>query len=89
MRQYILVQDIITRLTDDPVFRTFFTLYLMAESDSERQALDTRFWKDAAELEPEKQQLLRAEMSRTFLRLPVLVEQLHARAAKALTQGLN
>ncbi|MCB0533645.1 MAG: hypothetical protein H6574_10235 [Lewinellaceae bacterium] len=81
MNRYIIVQDIVTRLTDDPVFRTFFTLYLMAETDVERETLDTRFWRDASELELEKQNLLRAELSRTFLRLPILIDQLHSRVA--------
>lgn len=81
MNRYIIVQDIVTRLTDDPVFRTFFTLYLMAETDVERETLDTRFWRDASELELEKQKLLRAELSRTFLRLPILIDQLHSRVA--------
>lgn len=81
MNRYIIVQDIVTRLTDDPVFRTFFTLYLMAESDAEREALDARFWRDVSELESGKQKLLRAELSRTFLRLPTLIDQLHSRIA--------
>jgi hypothetical protein len=81
MNRYIQVQDIVTRLTDDPAFRTFFTLYLMADTDAEREILDARFWKVAARLEPEEQKMLRAELSRTFLRLPILIDQLYNRVA--------
>ncbi len=41
--KYALVQDVVTRLTNDPTFRTFFTLYLMAESDAERDHLGVHF----------------------------------------------
>ncbi|MDZ4702657.1 MAG: hypothetical protein SH848_01935, partial [Saprospiraceae bacterium] len=72
---------VVTRLTDNNIFRTFFTLYLMATSDSERQLLNDRFWQDAAILTEEEQTLLRAELTRCFLRLPAMAAQLVARAS--------
>lgn len=36
MKKYAYVQDVVSRLTDNKTFRTFFTLYLMAESAEER-----------------------------------------------------
>ena len=59
MKKYAQIQEVVSRLTDDNTFRTFFTLYLMATSDTERQQLNDRFWQDAAVLTEEEQTLLR------------------------------
>lgn len=83
MKKYIQIQDIVNRLTDDKTFRTFFTLYLMAETDVERGVLNDRFWRDAAALSLPEQQLLRAELTRCFLRLPGMAVALATRAAVA------
>lgn len=80
MKKYAQIQDLVCRLTDDKTFRTFFTLYLMAESEEARQQLNTRFWQDAVSLNEHEQQLLRAELTRCFLRLPSLAAQLLERA---------
>ncbi len=84
MNRYAMVQDIVTRLTDDLVFRTFFTLYLMADSDTERAALDAKFWRDASALDTAEQQLLSSELTKTFLRLPLLINQLHKKVTVSL-----
>ncbi|MBV6439748.1 MAG: hypothetical protein DYG98_09790 [Haliscomenobacteraceae bacterium CHB4] len=81
--KYALVQNVVNRLTDDPTFRTFFTLYLMAEGEAERNRLDERFWKEADQLPEPEQQLLRAELTRCFLRLPMLTNNLLERASTA------
>lgn len=80
MNKYAQIQDIVSRLTDQKAFRTFFTLYLMAESDAERRHLNDRFWKDAETVPPAEQQLLRAELTRCFLRLPGMAADLIERA---------
>lgn len=81
--KYALVQNIVSRLTDDPTFRTFFTLYLMAEGEAERDRLGERFWKEADHLPVSEQQLLRAELTRCFLRLPMLASNLLERSSTA------
>ena len=85
MKKYAQVQDIVGRLTDNKTFRTFFTLYLMAESAEERNALNERFWRDANTLSSAEMQLLKAEFTRCFLRLPEmaadLLGQISAKAA--------
>jgi hypothetical protein len=85
MKKYVQVQDVISRLTDNKTFRTFFTLYLMAESAEERKVLNERFWKDANTLPSAEMQLLKAEFTRCFLRLPEmaadLLGQISAKAA--------
>jgi hypothetical protein len=77
-------ENIVNRLTDDKTFRTFFTLYLMAESDAERSAFNERFWRDASALSLQEQQLLRAELTRCFLRLPGMVASLAERVSAAV-----
>ena len=85
MKKYAYVQDVVSRLTDNKTFRTFFTLYLMAESAEERNTLNERFWKDANTLPSAEIQLLKAELTRCFLRLPEmasgLLGQVSAKAA--------
>jgi len=81
MKKYAQIQDVVSRLTDHKTFRTFFTLYLMAESDVERRHINDRFWKDAETLPPAEQQLLRAELTRCFLRLPGMAADLIERTA--------
>lgn len=76
MKKYAQVQDIVSRLTDNKTFRTFFTLYLMAQSVEERNVLNERFWKDAAVLPPAELQLIKAELTRCFLRLPEMAADL-------------
>lgn len=83
MRKYAKIQDLVTRLTDNKTFRTFFTVYLLAETEDERQLLNNRFWRDAAELSPAESQLLRAELTRCFLRLPGLSADLLERAGES------
>ncbi len=79
MKKSAQIQDIVSRLTDHKTFRTFFTLYLMAESEEERERINQRFWKDAEGLPTAEQQLLQAELTRCFLRLPGMTADLMER----------
>jgi len=76
MKKYVHVQDVVGRLTDNKTFRTFFTLYLMAETTEERKVLNERFWRDANTLPSKEMQLLKAEFTRCFLRLPEMATDL-------------
>lgn len=87
MKRYAQIQDIVSHLTDDKTFRTFFTLYLMADSDTARQQLNDRFWQDATTLSDAEQQLLRAELKHCFLRLPDMAAQLLERASTLMSPG--
>ena len=48
----------------------------MAENAEERHAFNERFWKDASILPPAELQLLKAELTRCFLRLPEMAANL-------------
>lgn len=82
MKKYAHIQDIVCQLSEDKTFRTFFTLYLMADSETERQQINNRFWRDAAELTEAEQQTIGTELTNCFLRLPsmasVLLEKVSA-----------
>jgi hypothetical protein len=81
--KYTQVQAIVFQLTEDPTFRTFFTLYLMAESDTERETINQRFWDQASTLDSTDQMLLRETLKQTFLKLPVLIANLRERVVLA------
>jgi hypothetical protein len=77
------VHDIVSRLTDDPTLRTFFTLYLMAGSDKERQKLSDRFWKDTETLDEAEQLSLKDAFNRSFKQVLPLVNQLYDKVVAA------
>ena len=83
MNKYSKVHDIVSRITDDPTLRTFFTLYLMAGTNKERQKISRRFWKDAETLDEAEQQSLKDAFNRSFQQLLPLVNQLHDKVTAA------
>lgn len=83
MNKYSKVHDIVSRLTDDPTLRTFFTLYLMAESNKERQKISQRFWKEAETLDEAEQQTLKSAFNKSFKQLLPLVNQLYDKVVAA------
>lgn len=79
MRKYKLVQDIVSKLTTNPAFKTFFTIYLMANSQVEKAKIEKDFWAELDKLPADEKQLMNAEFTRTFLQLPALAEDLRKR----------
>ena len=76
MNKYATVQDIVTRLTADRSLRTFFTLYLMAETEAEKTAISARFRKDANALDSQNRTALFAAFAASFKKLPDLAGDL-------------
>lgn len=76
MTKHHIVYDLVTKLTTNASFRTFFVLYLMAESASHRKKIEQSFWKEVERLNIGQQQLMGAEFTRTFLQIPILLQQL-------------
>ena len=74
--RYAKVQEFVKRLTDEPTFQTFFTLYLMAENEAEKDSLGQKLWHQVGQLPATEQSLLRAEFTRCFLKIPTLASQL-------------
>lgn len=84
MRKYILVQDVVTRLTEAPGLKTFFTLYLMAQSDAERLAINRRFWQEVNLSNPEEILAIKAAYTACLKRLPTLAAELHEKVTASL-----
>jgi hypothetical protein len=55
----------------------------MAESDTERETINQRFWDQASTLDSTDQMLLRETLKQTFLKLPVLIANLRERVVLA------
>lgn len=83
MNKYSKVHDIVSRLTDAPTLRTFFTLYLMAGTNKERLKISQRFWKDTETLDEAEQQSLKDAFNRSFKQLLPLVNQLYDKVMAA------
>ncbi|MEN0049593.1 MAG: hypothetical protein AAF806_21210 [Bacteroidota bacterium] len=79
MTKHHIVHDIVAKLTTNASFRTFFTLYLMADSNVQRKQIEQSFWKEVEQLAADQQQLMNAEFTRTFLQIPLLLEDLKGR----------
>ena len=66
---------LVGRLTNDPIFKTFFTLYLMAENEVERNAFNERFWQEVDTQNQAKKQAIELEFTQCFRKLPQLIGQ--------------
>lgn len=88
MRKYSAVHNMVFRLTEDPTLRTFFTLYLMAASVQERQAISQQFWQEAKTLSEVEYTELQAAFTQSFKQLLPLANQLHKKVIAA-TQRTN
>ncbi len=76
IEKYIWIQNLVSRLTGDPTFKTFFTIYLTAENEIERDVLNTRFWAEVDKLDLCQKQAIEAEFKQCFIKLPILSAQL-------------
>ncbi|MEM8527606.1 MAG: hypothetical protein AAGG68_23390, partial [Bacteroidota bacterium] len=76
MTKHHIVHDLVARLTNNASFKTFFTLYLMADDGTQRKQIERSFWKEIEQLSVDQQRLMNAEFTRTFLQIPFLLEQL-------------
>lgn len=79
MRKYQLVQEVVSKLTTNSAFKTFFTIYLMVDSQTEKEKIEKNFWNKLDKLPTDEKQLMNAEFTRTFLQLPALAEDLRKR----------
>jgi hypothetical protein len=79
MTKHHIVHDIVTQLTKNASFRTFFTLYLMADNSTHRRKIEQSFWKEVDRLSEQQQQAINDEFTQTFLQIPVLLDQLKSK----------
>jgi hypothetical protein len=76
MKNYEIIQDVVTRLTTNRILRTFFTVYLMAESEEEKSIISARFRKDASKLDVLNRTELFNEFAISFRKLPEFASDL-------------
>ncbi len=76
LQRYSTIQNLVSRLTENAAFRTFFTLWLTAENEAVRQSLNAALWGEFDALNAVEQLEVKAEFTRCFRKLPELAEQL-------------
>ena len=59
MERYFNVNKLVNNLTDNEALKTYYTLLLMAETSSEKEAVDKRFWQKFDELAQEEKKAMR------------------------------
>ena len=86
MTRYSIIYATVFRLTDNPTLRAFFIIYLLAENEVERDALNTRFWRDLEGLDENSHKEMREAMQRSFLQLLPVTDDLLGRVREAKTE---
>ena len=78
MEKYKNVYQIVEKLTQNDVLRTFFIVYLMNEGDS-RVAIESQFWRDMDALSVSEKNILTDEFRQSFFKLPHLIKEIRSK----------
>ena len=76
MLKYSQVYQLISKLTENDVLKTFYTLLLMAETEEERLKIDSKFWDELKSLPSEEQTVLKSAFREATRKLPFLTNDL-------------
>ena len=77
MEKYFNVNKLVNSLTHNQALKTYYTLLLMAETPSEKEAVDTRFWQKFDELPKEEKALMRLALQEVEKNLLAETKNLH------------
>ena len=77
MERYYNVFKLINSLTDNEALKTYYTLLLMADTPSEKEAVDKRFWQKFGELPQEEKVLMRRALQEAEKNLLTATKKLH------------
>jgi hypothetical protein len=77
MIKYKNVYQIVEKLTNNDVVRTFFIVYLMNEGDN-RVAIENQFWKDMNTLPVSEKDVLTNEFRQSFFKSPHLIKEIRS-----------
>ena len=77
MEKYFNINKLVNRLTDNEGLKTYYTLLLMADTPSEKEAVDTRFWQKFDELPKEEKVLMRLSLQDVEKNLLAETNNLH------------
>ena len=79
MFKYAQVYQLVSKLTENDVLKTFYTLLLMAETEDEKGKIDARFWLEFKSLPSEEQADLKRSFREATQKLPFLTNDLLVR----------
>ncbi len=77
MERYFNVNKLVNSLTDNEGLITYYTLLLMADTPSEKEAVDKRFWQKFDELPQAEKSLMRRALQQAERNLLVATKNLH------------
>ena len=90
LAKYTYVNDVVNRLTDNKSLQTFYTLFLMADTDEERLKLNNSFKEASLSLEGEALNNFKKDFTDSFKKIMPLVKDLNSRVAEfAASMKLN
>ena len=77
MEKYFSINKLVNRLTDNEALKTYYTLLLMADTPSEKEVVDARFWQKFDELPKEEKALMRLALQSVEKNLLAETKNLH------------
>lgn len=77
MERYFNVNKLVNSLTDNDGLKTYYTLLLMADTPSEKEAVDNRFWQKFDELPQAEKTLMRLALQEAEKNLLAATKNLH------------
>lgn len=77
MERYFNVNKLVNSLTDNEGLKTYYTLLLMADTPTEKEAVDNRFWQKFDELPQAEKALMRLALQEAEKNLLAATKNLH------------
>ena len=77
MERYFNVNKLVNSLTDNDGLKTYYTLLLMADTPTEKEAVDNRFWQKFDELPQAEKALMRLALQEAEKNLLAATKNLH------------
>lgn len=82
LSKYAYVNDLVCQLTNNKSLQTFYILYLMADSDSDRLKLNESFREASLSLEGEDLEHLKKDFTNSFIKILPLIKDLNLRVTE-------
>jgi hypothetical protein len=88
IHKYQYVNELVHEMTGNKALQTFYTLYLMAENEAERNQLNSDFKQAWQSLNGEELANFKKDFTASFMQLLPIAQKLH-QEVKAFPQGLK
>jgi hypothetical protein len=86
--KYQYVNELVREMTSNKALQTFYTLYLMAEKEEERQQLNSDFKQAWQSLSADELVVFKQEFTESFMQLLPIAQRLH-QEVKAFPRALK